>query len=479
VGFFKRATLDSPVVFYDDDPNTSVAVRETKLPEGPDLEILTNGKPDGSIRFDYPTMALAALIPALFAKQAEHGFVIGFGTGVTVGELAKIPTMQDVTVAEISPGVIAAGKFFEAKNQQALTNGKTKVVVSDAYRALLRSDQRYDIIASEPSNPWVAGIEMLFSQEFLRAAKDRLRPGGVYAQWFHCYENDTAVVELVLRTYASVFDQVAVWYTLGPDLILLGFKDPDLSRLLDVERLQSAFNQPATKAALGRAGIEDFPALLVHELLPLGVANAAGWRGDVHTILHPVLSYRAARAYFRGQQAELPVALRPAARSIGAEHSLLRAFSRHMGGSLPDAAHLEMLTEACKTRPWVCATLMARWSAEIETSPARDEVLMRLLTQVPFRRQLEAQTLQPLVSFFHPDLETTEAIDPREAERLSDLFIEYYFHGAPFSFDALTSIWRRCQDGGGMRCEPARARIERSVGPLPRSAARAAKQPPG
>jgi hypothetical protein len=282
--FFKRITRNTRIAFYDDDPNSSVAVRETMLPDGPDPAIVTNGKPDGSIHFDYPTMALAALIPSLFATQSEHGFVIGFGTGVTVGELAKIPTMRDVTVAEISPGVIAAGRHFEAKNQGALDNGKTRVVVSDAYRALLRSEQRYDVIVSEPSNPWVTGIEMLFSQEFLTAARDQLRPGGVYAQWFHSYENDTAVVELVLRTYASVFDHVAVWYTLGPDLILLGFKDPDVDRVLDVRRLQARFAEPAMRAALGRAGIENFPALLVHEMLPLGVVHAAKWQGDVHTL---------------------------------------------------------------------------------------------------------------------------------------------------------------------------------------------------
>jgi len=479
VEFFKRTTANSRIAFYDDDPNSSVAVRETFLPDGPDPAIVTNGKPDGSIGFDYPTMALAALIPALFAKQAEHGFVIGFGTGVTVGEMAKLPTMQDVTVAEISPGVIDAAKFFEAKNQHALTNGKTKVVVSDAYRALLRSSQQYDIIASEPSNPWVAGIEMLFSQEFLRAAKDRLRPGGVYAQWFHCYENDTAVVELVLRTYASVFDQVAVWYTLGPDLILLGFKDPDLPRLLDVQRLQSTFEQPAMRSALARAGIDDFPALLVHELLPLGVANAAGWRGDVHTILRPVLSYRAARAFFRGQQSDLPVALSPVARSVSAEHSLLRAFVRHSGGTLPDIAHRQMVAEACKTRPWICATLVAQWFAAIDESPGREKVILDLLQNPPFRRHLGPQKLQALTGFFQPDLETTEALGPKEAERLSDLFIEYYFHGAPFSFDALESIWRRCHDGGGLRCKPARAHVERLVGPLPGTAVQAAKKPPG
>jgi predicted membrane-bound spermidine synthase len=464
--FFKQVTGNTRIAFYDDDPNSSVAVREQMLPDGPDPSIVTNGKPDGSVKFDYPTMALAALIPSLFAEQAEHGFVIGFGTGVTVGELAKIPTMKDVTIAEISPGVIEAGRFFEAKNQHALHNGKTRVVVSDAYRALLRSEQRYDVIASEPSNPWVTGIEMLFSQEFLSAAKDRMRPGGVYAQWFHCYENDTSVVELVLRTYASVFDHVAVWYTLGPDVILLGFKDPDVDRVLDVRRLQARYAQPAMRAALKRAGIDNFPALLVHELLPLGVVNAAGWRGDVHTILHPVLSYRAARAFFRGQQAELPLALTPAATAVGAKNSLLEAYRRRNGGALSDTVHRQLVEEACKTRPWMCATLFAQWYAEHAESPDREELLLEQLKNPPFRRHLTPTVIQSVIPFFHPDLAATEPIEAREADRLSELFIDYYFHGAPFAREALVSIWQRCEDGGGKSCREERASIERRVGSL-------------
>ena len=113
--FFKQLTGNSRIAFYDDDPNSSVAVRETPLPDGVDPVIITNGKPDGSIHYDYPTMALAALIPSLFATQLEHGFVIGFGTGVTTGELAAIPSMRDVTVAEISPGVIRAAQTLRSE----------------------------------------------------------------------------------------------------------------------------------------------------------------------------------------------------------------------------------------------------------------------------------------------------------------------------------------------------------------------------
>ena len=78
----------------------------------------------------------------------------------------------------------------------------------DAYRTLLRSQGEFDLIVSEPSNPWVTGIEMLYSREFLEAARDRLTPGGVHAQWFHSYETDDETIALVLRTYQSVFEHV-------------------------------------------------------------------------------------------------------------------------------------------------------------------------------------------------------------------------------------------------------------------------------
>ncbi|RIL01336.1 MAG: hypothetical protein DCC71_18065 [Proteobacteria bacterium] len=464
-GFFERVMAGGRIVFYDDDPNSSVAVREVNTPNGPDPAIVTNGKPDGSIQVDYPTMALAALIPALFAERAEQSFVIGYGTGVTVGELAAMESMRSVTVAEISPGVIEAGKHFERHNQGALGSPKTRVVVSDAYRALLRSEQEYDIVVSEPSNPWVAGVEMLFSQEFLRAAKDRLRPGGVYAQWFHCYENDDAVVELVLRTYASVFDHVAVWYTLGPDVILLGFEDRDAAQRVDLGRVARRFGQSDLAAGFARAGIHGLPALLAHELMPVGVLHAAGLQGDVHTILHPVLSHRAGRAFFRGHEAKLPPTAGPPASAIGASQSLLRRLAAASGGRLDDDAHRQVVTEVCKTRPPLCTTMMARWMADVPESAARDEVLASLLKMPPFRRHLGPAKLATLSSFYDR-VATADAVSPSEATRYTDLFVEYYAHGAPFSHGALAGVWSRCRDQGGARCAPARRRAELSVGPL-------------
>ena len=469
--FFDAILAGTRVVFYDDDPNSSVAVREAMLPTGPDPAIVTNGKSDGSIGVDYPTMALAALIPALFAERAEPGFVIGYGTGVTVGELAALDSMQRVTVAEISPGVIRAAPLFEARNQHALTNGKTQVVVARrlpraaAFGPALRRDR---LRAEQP----VGHRRRDALQPGVPARGERPpAPGGVYAQWFHCYENDPATVELVLRTYASVFDQVAVWYTLGPDLLLLGFKNPDLPRLLDLRRLQDRFTQPDFRAGFARSGIDSLPALLAHELLPIGVVNAAQMTGDVHTILHPVLSHRAGRAFFLGQEAQLPPFVEPAPARIGAERSLLRRYAAALGGTLDDDTHAAITAEACKTRPNLCATLLAYWRARVPESPARDAQYTALLQGSPFRRLLGPAKIETLASFYADEL-AADPIPIAEATRLTDLFTEYFFHGAPFPRRTLASFWTRCRGLGATGgCDAARAQAERRVGPLPPSAA--------
>jgi spermidine synthase len=460
---------ESNVVFYDDDPNSSVAVWETAMNDGKkDVAIITNGKPDGSIHFDYPTMGLAALVPGLFAERAESAFVIGFGTGVTVGELAALRSMQRVVVAEISPAVITAGRWFETRNQGALRSPKTRIVISDAYRALLRSPDQYDVIASEPSNPWVTGVEMLYSREFLEAARGRLRPGGVYCQWFHTYENDSAVVQLVLRTYASVFDHVAVWYAMGPDLLLLGFRDPD--HAVDLRRLRARVAEPEMTAALRRAGVTSLPALLAHELLPLDVVNAAGLEGDVQTLLQPVLSFRAGRAFFVGRNAALPATTQPAPAAAGANHSLLGRLSAESGGTLSDEVHHQLAAEACKHLATVCATFLARWMHEHPESEAREALLATARTKPGFATHLAPQQLATLTGLFGAGLAENGAATPETARRVTDLFVRYYHHGAPFSREVLAALWRRCDDAKGERCSQGRAAAEARVGPL-RSAA--------
>ncbi len=349
--------------FHDDDPNTSVGVMDGrpsgKLGKLESRSIIINGKSDGNTKGDLDTVVLLALVPALFADHVEHAFVIGFGTGITAGQLAALDETQSVTVAEISSGVIEAAPLFDFANLNASQNPKVKFVHSDAYRALVRSGRQYDVIVSEPSNPWVAGVEMLYSKEFLTEARDRLTPQGVYCQWFHLYETSPAVVEMLLKTYASVFDHVSVWSVNQLDLMLIGFRDADSA--LDLARVEQRMNRPDFRAGLARLGIADPGSLFVHEALPVDVANAAQLEGPVHSLYHPRLSLEAGRDFFVGARGALPFTGYGAAAEVGAQHSMLRRYLNEHNGDLAAQTREAVAMRACSLQLPSCGALVAEW----------------------------------------------------------------------------------------------------------------------
>ncbi|RIL06949.1 MAG: hypothetical protein DCC71_04740 [Proteobacteria bacterium] len=462
------------ILFYDDDPIASVAVREFPYGETRSRAILTNGKSDGALVGDYTTTALAAVLPALFAERTERALVIGWGTGVTAGELASLDSMREVVVAEISRGVMAAAPWFEHGNLGARANRKVRVVQTDAYRALLRSEGRYDLIVSEPSNPWVSGVEMLFSREFLEAARDRLNPGGVYTQWFPLYETDDETVALVLRTLASVFGDAAVWNTTGPDLLLLGFREGGAGADADLARLLERKARADFAATLERAGIRDVPALLAHELMPRGALAQLELPGAVHTLLHPLLADRAARAFFAGDRGRLPSLAAADAARAGASRSLLRrwAASRE-GGKLSVVERDAAAREACRYRMRECAVLLAQWRAEQPDNPLLRVRIEGARRQPPSGDAIDEHLVGNLSLLF--DARRIAPADPGTslaiAEQASELFVEYFHPAAPFSRDALRALWSQCAADARLaeRCAASRAALERRIGSLAQS----------
>jgi len=455
--FERRATGD--IIFYDDDPTSSVGVRVS--PQRPEnIALFVNGKLEAALVSNYPTMALMALTPALIAESHERCFVIGLGTGVTAGELAALEATRKVTVAEISGAVIAANPLFAAGNLGASTNPKIEIIRGDAYRTLLRSAERYDVIVSEPSNPWVAGAEMLYTREFLETVRSHLAPGGVYGQWFHIYETDREVVNLILRTYASVFPHVSVWYMNRPDLLLLGMDRFD--RALDVRALESRFRQPDFTAGFGRVEIDRFPQLLAHELIPLGTLHAEELEGPIHSLRRPILSDLAARAFFRGgAMVRIAPYMSENHQMVSVGNSLLR---RYAGGAelLPEEIFDVAAREMCRfNRTRDCASFIARWSVGYPDSDLWRATLSGLRkTTRPRNMSLTGQPFALLRALYSGRVSPREdAALPRvEALRVTDLFLNYYSHVVPFDRRVIEEAWGRC---GGEDCEAERARAEK------------------
>jgi hypothetical protein len=365
-----------------------------------------------------------------------------------------------VIVAEISRAVLEAAPLFDAGNQGATRNPKIRLQRADAYRALLRSEGRFDVIASEPSNPWVTGVEMLFSREFLEAARDRLAPGGVYAQWIHSYETNADVLELVFRTYLAVFDHVAVWYAYGPDILLLGMQGGDPT--LDLARIEARFAEPAYAAALRRAGIESLPGLLSHELVPLGVLQPAALEGDVHTLLHPVLSHRAARAFFVGKAGHVPSFVSLEAERAASRSSVLQRYLARFQGRVPEAVREQISSELCRTRRRVeCAALFARWLSEDPGS------VDALLEPIPPPLRPPRGLLWKLAAFYEGARPIAAgAATVEEAQKATRLYRDFYYHGTPFARASLARAWQECRLPDAASCAAGRAEVEREIGAL-------------
>ncbi len=440
---FRKEWVDDYVLFYDDDPASSVAVFEIGDDEPPRRSIIANGKSDGNIPSDNMTTGLLALLPALFAEKCERAFVIGYGTGMSVGELAALDSTEEVTVAEISSGVIRAAPLFEEINRHALASPKTRVIRSDAYRALLREQRSYDVIVSEPSNPWVTGVEMLYSREFLEAARDHLAPGGVYSQWFHIYESDDRSIALVLNTFRAVFPRTAVWIGAPGDLILLGFEDPD--QPVDLARLEARWKRDDFNRQLKALPLQSFPRLLAHELLPLGVLEVTPLPDRIHTILHPRLSHDASRAFFVGHSADVPTPPLPTVVSTGARNSLVARYRARLGGRLPSSDRLELLREACTLRRAQCATLFAQWIHEEPQSRLLARSLERAQALEKYQLTLQPAVLDGLVKLFGDEVDGDLPATFEVAADLTRVFIKYYHHAAPFTSELLDQIWRRCE----------------------------------
>jgi spermidine synthase len=211
---------------------------------------VVNGKIDGHATVDAGTQVMSGLLGALVHPEAHRALVVGLGTGSTAGWLGVVPTMERVDVVELEPAVKRVARDCALANQAVLDNPKVHVVTGDAREVLLTTRARYDLIFSEPSNPYRAGIASLFTREFYAAAAARLSSGGVFLQWLQAYEVDAQTVRTAIATLASVLPEVSIWVTEGGDLVLFATREP---LALDVPRTRARLATEPYRTAAAKA----------------------------------------------------------------------------------------------------------------------------------------------------------------------------------------------------------------------------------
>src|SRR5207302_8840096 len=155
----------------------------------------------------------------------KKALVVGLGTGSTAGWLAAVPSVQRVDVVELERSILKVAKMCAPVNQDALANPKVHVTIGDGREVLLTTREKYDLIFSEPSNPYRAGVAGLFTREFYQSVENRLQPGGIFLQWVQTYDIDDRTIEVFYRTLGSVFANIETWQTQEGDLLLVASRD--------------------------------------------------------------------------------------------------------------------------------------------------------------------------------------------------------------------------------------------------------------
>jgi len=246
-------------------PTSTVLVVE----QGAQRYLIIDGKPASNTLLDSPTQRMLARLPMSLKPDAKRVLVIGWGSGQTVDEILRYP-VREVVCVEISPEVVRAAPWFKGVNARAVQDPRLTLVVDDARHFLASGREPFDVIVSQPSNPWVGFSWALFTREFLAMCRDRLAEGGLMVQWFQTYGTAPKDLAIFEATFASVFPEWSLWVPQPGDLLLLA---PDRSRN----------PSPRLPAAVRQAYV--------------GPRTARGLTGEVplNTDDRPVLSFRTAR----------------------------------------------------------------------------------------------------------------------------------------------------------------------------------------
>lgn len=283
------------LLFYDDGPDATVSIEQVDGIIGPpEIGLRINGKPDAGTQLDLSNQLLLGHLPLLVKPDAKDVFVLGLASGMTAGAALAHP-IERLDVAENCEPVVRASHFFDGWNRHALNDPRTHLWREDARTVLKLRPQLYDAIITEPSNPWTIGVGSVFSREFYELAASRLKPGGIMTQWFHLYETQDDVVELVLRTFRSVFPFVEVWDTGTGDIVLLGSLRPWRT---GPEVFRQGFAIERVKTDMWMIDIRSPEALMARQLASQRTGFAIAGEGPLQSDLFPILEYEAPRAFY-------------------------------------------------------------------------------------------------------------------------------------------------------------------------------------
>ncbi len=257
---------DSIQVLYAEDGKTATIA----LTQDQDVvTISTNGKPDASLNMgvgqptaDEVTQTLLAVLPLAIHPDAGRVANIGFGSGVTSQIVLRSPGVKHLDTIEIEPAMTrSAWIAFSTRISRVFSDPRSSIHYDDAKSFFASSRAKYDVIISEPSNPWVSGVATLFSDEFYQQVSRYISDDGLLVQWIQIYETDMEVVASVIKALSANFADYAIYNAGETDIVVVASKsgavpDPDAK----------VFAVPALASELRRVGIQSLAQIQLRRI---------------------------------------------------------------------------------------------------------------------------------------------------------------------------------------------------------------------
>lgn len=266
-GVFRQGTILSSdkhkVVYHQDGKTATISV----LAWAQNLAINTNGKTDASLSLQGPpgrdesTQVLLPLISYSLFPEAKQVAVIGLGSGMSSHMFLSVPTIEAVDTIEIEPAVVNGAKLFGDRVKLTFEDKRSHIIFQDARSYFLRTKKQYDLIMSEPSNPWVSGVSSLFTEEFYQVVQKNLSPKGVFAQWINLYDLSPEMIASIIKAIGKHFPDYSLYLTDNTDLLIIASKE-------NQERNPSGapFEIPNLRYALERVYVKNVDDLLFHRI---------------------------------------------------------------------------------------------------------------------------------------------------------------------------------------------------------------------
>jgi len=256
----KDAMENTDVLYYAEGVQATVSAIKVK---GGSQAFITNGRIEASNQKEgIQCQYTLGHLPMLLNKNPKRVFVLGTGSGMTLGATTVHSSVEEIVLAEIEPKVLGVARTFSRYNHDVLDNPKLRIVFNDGRNYLMTTKKKFDVITADPIHPWFSGAGYLYTTEYFRLAAEHLTPGGIACQWLPIYELSVDDLKCVVKTFSRNFRYTMLWLTRN-DAELVGSNDPIVIDEQDLERRIAAPGVLDDLKSVDMGSAEDFLAYFV------------------------------------------------------------------------------------------------------------------------------------------------------------------------------------------------------------------------